>query len=109
MRVLTSVQLVITIGGILKPMAKTKRNHYWTDNQLKRHRKSKIINALERRDEEYMKERQKKISRLLPNSLFAEARIEFISDKPNNSSDMNTLNNQQEGLKKHPNNKVDKK
>jgi len=80
-------------------LAKHKRTYYWTRADLEQHRIAKVSNALGRRDSEYMKQRQKKLSRVMPKSFFAEARIEFISDKPNTSSDINIPIEQEEGLK----------
>ena len=57
---------------------KPKKYYYWSNPQVLKHRKAKINNALNRRDDDYMKERQKKIYKLIPNSLMGKARIEFL-------------------------------
>jgi len=85
-------------------LAKYKRAYYWTRQDLQQHRIAKVSNALDRRDSDYMKQRQKKLSRVMPKSFFAEARIEFISDKPNSLSDTNIPLEQDKGLKNEPNN-----
>ena len=82
---------------------KSKRNHYWNLGDITKHRISKIINAIQRRDSDYMEERQKKLSRIIPNSFFAEARIEFISDATIQQGDMNIPNKEEDALKTHQN------
>tara|TARA_B100000700_G_scaffold261440_1_gene297389 strand:- start:169 stop:444 length:276 start_codon:yes stop_codon:yes gene_type:complete len=82
---------------------KSKRNHYWNLEDITKHRISKIINAIQRRDSDYMEERQKKLSRIIPNSFFAEARIEFISDTTIQQGDMNIPNKEEDALKTHQN------
>ena len=82
---------------------KLKRNHYWNLEDVTKHRISKIINAIQRRDSDYMEERQRKLSRIIPNSFFAEARIEFISDATIQQGDMNIPNKEEDALKTHQN------
>tara|TARA_Y100001970_G_scaffold275412_1_gene376608 strand:+ start:1224 stop:1376 length:153 start_codon:yes stop_codon:yes gene_type:complete len=41
----------------------------WSYHKLVQHRSTKLRNALKRRDDEYLKERQRKLARVLPKSL----------------------------------------
>ena len=50
----------------------------WSFQELVQHRTYKLRGALNRRDDEYLKERQAKLNRVIPNSLLAQARITFL-------------------------------
>ena len=54
------------------------KNYKWSFKQLVDHRKYKLRGALKRRDDEYLKERQAKLNRVIPNSLLAQAKITFL-------------------------------
>ena len=54
-----------------------ERNYRWSYGTLVKHRVQRLRGALERRDEEYLKERQQKLSRVIRRSFFSEAKITF--------------------------------
>lgn len=53
----------------------------WSFQELVKHRTYKLRGALNRRDDEYLKERQEKLNRVIPNSLLAQARITFLKEE----------------------------
>ena len=55
-----------------------RTNYYWSPNQLKKHRRRKLSNAIKRRDYDYLKERQEKFSRVFPQTLGAVAKFTFL-------------------------------
>lgn len=83
---------------------KKKRSYYWSPNGLFRHRKTRLRNALGRGDENYLEERQKKILRIIPNSLMGIAKITFSKSYLKSISDRDSLENTPTGLKTFPNN-----
>jgi len=56
---------------------KDKKFYLWSYQELLKHRISKISNAINRRDSNYLLERQIKLLRILPNSLIGNANISF--------------------------------
>ncbi len=50
----------------------------WSHRQLSIHRKKKLRNAIQRRDFDYLIERQQKFSRVFPNTLGAIAKFTFL-------------------------------
>jgi hypothetical protein len=58
----------------------------WSYKDLTSHRKKKLKNAIERRDNDYLLERQEKFSRVFPMTLGAVAKFTFrepIQEEPN--------------------------
>ena len=54
-------------------------SYKWDYQNLLKHRVNRMVNAIDRRDREYLLERQAKLYRVLPRSLFANAKITFTS------------------------------
>ena len=83
---------------------KPPRKHYlWGYGQLSKHRKTKFRKAFNRGQQEYLLERQEKLGRIFPNSFFAQAKIEFVSDAFKTASDMNALDEGSDALKNDQN------
>ena len=60
-------------------MSNEKQRHFlWDYHKLVQHRSTKFRKALRRRDDEYLKARQEKLGRVLPKSLFTQAKITFL-------------------------------
>ena len=62
-----------------------KMTFIWSYHKLVQHRSTKLRKALKRRDDEYLKERQRKLARVLPKSLFTQAKITFIEREINDN------------------------
>jgi len=58
-------------------MKEDKKYYLWSHQELLKHRISKISNAINRRDRDYLLERQNKLLRVFPNSLMGRANISF--------------------------------
>ena len=50
----------------------------WGFTHLSTHRRKKLLNAIKRRDNDYLLERQRKYSRVFPNTLGAIAKFTFL-------------------------------
>ena len=81
-----------------------KKHYWWSPKQLFRHRKTRLRNALGRGDQIYLEERQKKILRIIPNSLMGKAKITFSKSYFKSISDRELLESHPTGLKTYPNN-----
>ena len=103
MKLLINVQPVQNIGIKLKPNNKNKRNFYWSNEAVVKHRASKISNAIDRRDVDYMKQRQLKLSQVLPISLFSQAKIEFLKEPLSDATNTIGLSREEDTLKTNQN------
>ena len=52
-------------------------SYKWDYENLVKHRVNRMVNAIDRRNKEYLLERQQKLYKVLPESLFANAKITF--------------------------------